>query len=132
MPDRLPGVWIYLKLCLGQRSCYCSVVCVIPSLLQDLTTVCKFFFDFSFERYWRHFTVQRHLLRAWFNSLFIPLNWNLLKFKRVICLWKSAALLPIISLYKLELWHNSLSLRRNDVKKDVHKDLYWMVVLKSV
>ena len=52
-----------------------------------------------------------------FNALFIPLNWNLLKFKRVICLWKSAALLPIISLDKLELWRTSLSWRRNNVKK---------------
>ena len=59
-----------------------------------------------------------------FNVLFIPLNWNLLKFKRAIYLWKSAALLPIISLDKLELWHTSLSWRRNDVNKDVHKDLY--------
>ena len=60
-----------------------------------------------------------------FKAFFISLNWNLLKFKRVICLWKSAAtLLPIISLDKLGLWHTSLSWCINDVKKDVHKDLY--------
>ena len=43
MPDGVTGVWIDLKLCSGQRFCYCSVVCVIPSLLQDLTTVYIFF-----------------------------------------------------------------------------------------
>ena len=75
---------------------YCSVVSVIPSLLQDLTAVWIFFVWFNFERHWRHFTVQRHLLRTClthclsrenlFNALFISLIWNWLKFKRVICL----------------------------------------------
>ena len=43
VPDGLSGVWIKLKLYLAQRLCYCSVVCVISYLLQDLTMVCLFF-----------------------------------------------------------------------------------------
>ena len=44
MPDGLSGVWIDLKLRSGKRFCYCYVVYVILSLLQDLTTVCIFLF----------------------------------------------------------------------------------------
>ena len=39
------GVWIDTnQQCFSQRFCYCFVVCVIPSLLQDLTTVYNFLF----------------------------------------------------------------------------------------
>ena len=65
--------------CSNHCFCYCFVVCVIPSLLQDLTTV--YIFCFSFECHWRHFTVQRHLVKSLFITLFIPSHWNFLKFK---------------------------------------------------
>ena len=48
---------------LGSVFCYCSVVCLILSLLQDLATVCILRFSFKCHR--RHFTVQRNLLRTY-------------------------------------------------------------------
>ena len=66
--------------CPGQRFCYCSVVSIIPSLLQDLMTVYIFLFQHwtSLTSFHCAKTFVENLLNALFNSL------NLLKFKIVI------------------------------------------------
>ena len=81
--------------------------CVLALNVTDVISLCK-----------------NKIFENLFNLLFILLNWNLLKCKRVICLWNYGVMI------KLELWHASLTWRRNDVKKDVHKDLYKTAVLK--
>ena len=86
---------------LGSAFCYCSAVCVLPYLLKDLTMVCIFVFQLWTSL--MSFHCAKTFAENLFEALFIPLNWNLLKFKSGIWLWKSVVLLPNISSNKLEL-----------------------------
>ena len=64
VPDAYSSVWIDLKLCSGQR------LLLLCSLRHSVFTpgpndgLHFFYFSFDFERHWRHFTVQRNLLRT--------------------------------------------------------------------